>query len=287
MPKSRVSSKADRPSTWSAMSAPTASAANTRSSSAAAGRRSSAAGDAGRGRPEIADDFRGTKSAGLTGAEIQHLLRLCGPVRGFVGIFSAEGLRDVEAASVVPTAALAQIQRPAGDRMKRPEGDGQEREQRPPQRKRRRRQQPCRTVAILNVGLHWVTVCLDSRYVVYIDSLGNPPALPVVRNFLGRCAAAMGLSPRADVFYTRRVVQALESNYCGLFVVLWSLALAMTAPGAQLVSLRAVNDAEIRFWRASHRLSDNDALCAKYLRELAVVASTVDHETVEKAVVGR
>ena len=98
--------------------------------------RPSAARDADRGRPEIADDFRGSMRAGLTGAEIQHLLRLCGPgLRGFAGIFSARGLRDVEAASVVPRAALARIHRPEGGFRKQAERGRRERAARGPCRR--------------------------------------------------------------------------------------------------------------------------------------------------------
>ena len=122
---------------------------------------------------------------------------------------------------------------------------------------------------VVNVGAHWVTICIDREFVLYLDSYGMPPALPAVRRFLRRCAEYLGLDPDKRVFYNGRTVQAWDSNYCGVFAVLWTLCLAMTATEASEEDRRAVDAAKIEFMRAANKLKHNDNRCAKFLRRLS------------------
>ena len=224
---------------------------------------------------------------GLTGSDIVDLVGLChGDPRGtttarhFAGVLSSAQLADVKLRDVLPAAAERDLlQRPRGGRQTRTrprcyhyadrETDADGRRLR---RACRWRPPPHRTVLVINVGEHWVTVCLDRQWgVLYLDSYGNPPVLPSVRRFLRRCATGMGFERPADqsIFYNRRVVQSLESNYCGFFAVLWTLVLGMTATDASEPLRKAVAGARIRFFKQSKLLRRNDRLCAKFSERLA------------------
>ena len=121
-----------------------------------------------------------------------------------------------------------------------------------------------------------MTICLDTKLgVLYLDSYGLPPGLPPVQRFIARaCREALKLDPRKHTHYNGRQVQAWKSNYCGLYAVLWTLCLAMTAGDASEGEHRAVADAKIKFYKQKRRLIENDSLCGEYLRLLGEANTT-------------
>ena len=192
---------------------------------------------------------------GLTGADIVGLVRLCNNCGnggdgngngnnninggnnanngGFKGVYTAPQLEALDAREVAP-----------------------------------RKKKETRSIMVVNVGAHWVTICLDAEFLLYLDSYGLPPGLPSVREFMHRCAMWMGVDTGEKMFYNGRRVQAWGSNYCGLFAVLWTLCLDMTSAEASADRRRAVEDAKIKFYHAKAKLRANDSLCARYVRKL-------------------
>ena len=236
--------------------------------------------DAHRGAGYV-PNFGGGNEDGLTGVDIVDLVRLCtgGERAGtprFVGVYAAPQLDGVDVRELNP------LQRPTGRRTAGGEvgadDDGSGAGCSGPQWDKcsGSRRSGKRSVLVVNVGEHWVTICLDTKLgVLYLDSYGLPPGLPPVQRFIARaCREALKLDPRKHTHYNGRQVQAWKSNYCGLYAVLWTLCLTMTAGDASEDEHRAVADTKIKFYKAKGRLSENDCLCGDYLRQLGEANST-------------
>lgn len=249
----------------------------------------------GRGRAragvaEVGPACGGGSAAGLTGGDVVDLVGLClpsGEMGAFAGVAAAPHLAGVDVRDVLPAGTTAAAEgcsmpRPRGGRVtaRRQRGRKPSRclhfglrydgEGRNVPRRCNWRPPPERTVLVVNVGAHWVTICMDRRFVLYVDSYGLSPGLPVVREFLERCALGLGLDPRESVFYNKRQVQAWASNFCGLFSVLWTLALSMTSANGGDDRMRsAVEQTKIKFYRKASRLGDNDRRCVEFLSHLA------------------
>ena len=227
----------------------------------------------------------------------------------FAGVAAAPQLAGVDVRDVLPAGRTAAAE---GCSMPRPRGGRvAARRQCAPRRQQRRRGRrpgrclhfgqskgrkcswrphPTRTVLVLNVGAHWVTLCMDERFVLYLDSYCLPPGLPVVREFIARCARGLGLDPSEGVFYSTRQVQAWPSNFCGLFTVLWTLALGMTTTSTMDINNEegesfvnsgalkrsAVEATKIKFYRKPSLLKSNDKKCLKYLQHLAEANLDID-----------
>ena len=229
-----------------------------------------------RGGAECVPTRGGGDADGLTGMDILDLVRLCtggggekGGTSRFVGVYAAPQLDGVDVRELDP------LTRPTGRRAADDSAvdcSGRQRDK----CGGGKRSAGKRSVLVVNVGEHWVTICLDTKLgVLYLDSYGLPPGLPPVQRFIARaCREALKLDPRKHTHYNGRQVQAWKSNYCGLYAVLWTLCLTMTAGDASEDEHRAVADTKIKFYKQKRRLSENDCLCGDYLRQLGEANST-------------
>ena len=95
---------------------------------------------------------------------------------------------------------------------------------------------------------HFITIVASPKQVTYIDPFGLPPSgSPAVGAFLSSCKRRIKIN--------RKQVQDMESNYCGLFCILF----VCYADGRG-------REMELRFYRTN--MKRNDKLCDQYLNRM-------------------
>lgn len=126
--------------------------------------------------------------------------------------------------------------------------------------RRKERIRPNKIIIIVNVGRHWTAVCLNRPrrgqtrgYAIYADPYGLPPMRDDVRDFMKRAGTAVN----GEWYYNQQRVQAVDSNYCGLFAALWALRWDKQREG---------KSRKLKFFKLKHRLRENDKLCIVFLR---------------------
>ena len=70
---------------------------------------------------------------------------------------------------------------------------------------------------IINVGHHFVSLCIGRKFVLYIDSFGRPIQDRRVTQFIEKRA------PDLPIYYNSTRIQSKSSSYCGLYAVLYVL----------------------------------------------------------------
>jgi len=70
---------------------------------------------------------------------------------------------------------------------------------------------------IINVGKHFVSLCIGRKFVMYIDSFGHPVKDSRVKQFIKARA------PNLPLYYSSTQIQSKSSTYCGLYAVLYTL----------------------------------------------------------------
>lgn len=110
-------------------------------------------------------------------------------------------------------------------------------------------------ILIVNVGAHFVTLVVRSgQCAIYVDSFGLPILHPGVRSYLRRVA------PGLPVYYNKKRIQSASSVHCGLYAALFAL---------HYDGRRRRRGEGLRF-AARAASGENDALCVRYLKELAL-----------------
>lgn len=108
---------------------------------------------------------------------------------------------------------------------------------------------------IVNIGLHFVTIYAEEKFVYYIDSLGGSINNVHVKSFL--CS---GL--KRPIYFNKRQIQSLMSSHCGLYTALYILFMEGSKREKKLLSIK-----KLKFF-SSGDLLRNDKLCVKYIKIL-------------------
>ncbi len=93
---------------------------------------------------------------------------------------------------------------------------------------------------------HFVTIHARPDYILYVDPFGLPCYQRHVRAFLRKC--------ERPVYSNTRGIQAIESNHCGMYAILYVLYFN-----------RPRRNFALKFVKSRAK---NDELCAQYLRRL-------------------
>jgi len=114
---------------------------------------------------------------------------------------------------------------------------------------------------IVNIaGEHWATAHVKpGSFALYADSYGLPANEHLQRFFTSRCRVSEDM-----IWHNARRIQALDSNYCGLFAALF--ALHFDEYGAGGGRRRRRGSRPLYKWETrSSRLGTNDKRCYNYL----------------------
>lgn len=108
-------------------------------------------------------------------------------------------------------------------------------------------------IVIVNVGLHFVTLCLDRDFVLYVDPFGQPIANPSVYHFIKRYY----YDAAVPIYFNQKRIQHASSSHCALYAALFAL---------HFDGRRGPNAPPLRF--APRHLWKNDARCLAYLKNI-------------------
>jgi hypothetical protein len=96
-------------------------------------------------------------------------------------------------------------------------------------------------------GTHFVCIISKSDYVLYIDTFGLPCYVNSIREFLH----ALG----KPIFFNDKAVQAVYSNFCGFFCILFVLHFDESKHGRRKIIF-------------SQNLFENDAVCIREIKNI-------------------
>ena len=118
------------------------------------------------------------------------------------------------------------------------------------------KQQSTSHFLIINVGHHFVTLCITPYYALYIDSIGLPIVHQEINNFIDQ------YSPRPIYFNTKQI-QSFESSHCGLYAALFTLYFDQYEQ----------HNMKMTFFKNPALLLKNDDKCIQYIKKLVVKKS--------------
>ena len=105
---------------------------------------------------------------------------------------------------------------------------------------------------IVNVGFHFVAICVCETFVLYIDPLGNPvPFLPELILFLKNL--------KKPIFFNCKQIQSNKSSHCGFFSCLFCIYF-------EYIFTNQHPQINLSFHKK--QLTKNDKLCISYINEL-------------------
>ena len=107
----------------------------------------------------------------------------------------------------------------------------------------------------LPVG-HFVAIIANMKSVHYIDPFGFPPYQLEIKSFLNLCQRKVKVS--------QKQIQHLESNYCGIYCIIFACYAAGHGNGMKL-----------RFYRTD--MLRNDTLCIVYLKRMFSSCYSTDY----------
>lgn len=110
---------------------------------------------------------------------------------------------------------------------------------------------------IVNVGFHFVAICVYDSFVLYIDPLGSPvPFLPELILFLTNL--------KKPIFFNRKQIQSKKSSHCGFFSCLFCIYFEYNLMNEQTHLTLSFHKKE---------LITNDELCISYINRLYEIMS--------------
>ena len=118
---------------------------------------------------------------------------------------------------------------------------------------------------IVNIaGEHWATAHVKpGSFALYADSYGLPANEHLQRFFTSGCRVSEDM-----IWHNARRIQALDSNYCGLFAALFALHFDEYGVGGRRGRQRQRRSRPLYKWETrSSRLSTNDKRCYNYLKK--------------------
>ena len=120
-------------------------------------------------------------------------------------------------------------------------------------------------ILIVNIGSHWITIAVYKNFVLYLDSYGLPPRQTEMIKFLTRLLDQCKGIKTHEIHYNIKQIQAISSNYCGMYAALWAKRLdnIMKNPEQKNFSMRFYSG------QIENRLRKNDKLCIKYLKSIS------------------
>lgn len=95
---------------------------------------------------------------------------------------------------------------------------------------------------------HFIVIHASSNRILYFDPLGNPCYVKSIFKFMKKC--------KRPIFHNLNQIQDMNSIYCGLYCILFTLYFDRKKPFKMI------------FYKRRNKLKKNDEKCIKYLKKL-------------------